>query len=79
MDENTEIDIPVEFASALVYYVASHIHSINPLNTEYSRELSPAIIYSKKYKEEIMDLKTLSAEISEVGNNSQRFRDSSFL
>lgn len=79
VDENTEIDIPVEFASALVYYVASHIHSINPLNAEYSRDLSPTIIYSKKYKEEIMDLKVLSAEISEVGNNRQRFRDSSFL
>lgn len=74
-----EIDLPIEFTSALVYYVAMNLHAIIPFKQEYAKETSPAIQYSKKYNEELMILKNMNIEIGGTGNSTQRFRDSSFI
>lgn len=77
--EKEEIDLPIEFTSALVYYVAMNLHAIIPFKQEYAKETSPAIQYSKKYNEELMLLKNMNIEIGGTGNSTQRFRDSSFI
>lgn len=77
--EKEVIDLPVEFTSALVYYVAMNLHAIIPFKQEYAKETSPAIMYSKKYNDEIMILKDMNIEIGGTGNTSQRFRNSSFI
>lgn len=77
--EKEEIDLPIEFTSALVYYVAMNLHAIIPFKQEYAKETSPAIQYSKKYNEELMILKNMNIEIGGTGNTTQRFRDSSFI
>lgn len=74
-----EIDLPIEFTNALVYYVAMNLHAIIPFKQEYAKETSPAIQYSKKYNEELMLLKNMNIEIGGTGNSTQRFRDSSFI
>lgn len=77
--EREEIDLPIEFTSALVYYVAMNLHAIIPFKQEYAKETSPAIQYSKKYNEELMILKNMNIEIGGTGNSTQRFIDSSFI
>ena len=77
--EREEIDLPIEFTSALVYYVAMNLHAIIPFKQEYAKETSPAIQYSKKYNDELMILKNMNIEIGGTGNSTQRFRDSSFI
>ena len=77
--EREEIDLPIEFTNALVYYVAMNLHAIIPFKQEYAKETSPAIQYSKKYNEELMLLKNMNIEIGGTGNSTQRFRDSSFI
>ena len=77
--DREEIDLPIEFTSALVYYVAMNLHAIIPFKQEYAKETSPAIQYSKKYNEELMILKNMNIEIGGTGNSTQRFRDSSFI
>lgn len=74
-----EIDLPIEFTNALVYYVAMNLHAIIPFKQEYAKETSPAIQYSKKYNDELMILKNMNIEIGGTGNTTQRFRDSSFI
>lgn len=77
--ESTEIDLPVEFKTALIYYIAANIHAINPMTNEYAVSLSPSIVYARKYKEELMELYNLNLEVSFTGNKNQRFRDSDFI
>ena len=77
--EREEIDLPIEFTNALVYYVAMNLHAIIPFKQEYAKETSPAIQYSKKYNDELMILKNMNIEIGGTGNSTQRFRDSSFI
>lgn len=79
IDYDTDIDIPLEFINALVYYVAMNLHAINPSKQEYANVISPTVTYAKRYKEEIAELKALGMDIDGMGNNYQRMRDSSFI
>ena len=73
------IDLPIEFSNALVYYVTMNLHAINPSKQEYTNAVSPSINYARKYAQEIKELKELNVEIDGLGNNTQKFRDSSFI
>lgn len=77
--EKEEIDLPIEFTNALVYYVTMNLHSINPSKQEYTNAVSPSINYARKYNEELITLKELNVEIDGLGNNTQKFRNSSFI
>ena len=77
--EDEEIDLPIEFMNALVYYVTMNLHSINPSNREYTNAVSPSINYARKYSEEVIRLKEENVEIDGLGNNTERFSASSFI
>lgn len=77
--EEEEIDLPIEFMNALVYYVTMNLHSINPSNRDYTNAVSPSINYARKYSEEVVRLKEENVEIDGLGNNTERFNASSFI
>ena len=76
--ELVELDIPMEFIDALIYYVSSRLFSINPPMDGNAAAYSSGIVYTKRYEEELARLRDLNLEIDGVGDTLQRFNASRF-
>lgn len=76
--ERIELDIPLEFVDALIYYICSRLYAINLPMEGYAAPYSPSVTYLKKYEEEIQRLKDFNMDIDGVEDTSHRFYDSTF-
>lgn len=76
--ERLELDLPLEYIDALIYYVASRLFSINQPMEGNAAPYSPGIVYSKRFEEECARLTEYNLEIDGIGDRVQRFRDSMF-
>lgn len=76
--ERIELDIPLEFVDALIYYICSRLYAINLPMEGYAAPYSPSVTYLKKYEEEVQRLKDFNMDIDGVEDTSHRFYDSTF-